>query len=50
MNENLIAIAIVVASVLLGYIGLDDGSLTKMVVSAFLGFLTGKRVEKAKGA
>jgi hypothetical protein len=48
VNENLIAIAIVLASLLAGYLGLDDGDLIKMVVSAFLGFLTGKRVESSK--
>lgn len=48
MNENLIAISIVLASISLAMLGLDDGSLTKMVVSAFLGYLTAKRLERKK--
>ncbi len=50
MNENLIAVSLIVASVVLAWLGFDDGSLAKMVVTAFLGFLIGKRVEiKKKG-
>jgi len=48
VNENLIAITVVAASLLAGYLGLDDGDLVKMVVSAFLGYLTGKRLESRK--
>ena len=45
LNENVIAIAIVVLAISLAYFGLDDGSFIKSVVSAYLGFLTAKRIE-----
>jgi len=48
MNENLIAIAILMASVGLVMLGVDDGSLCKMIVGTYLGFLVGKRVEIKK--
>ena len=46
MNENVIAISIVVLAGILAFSGLDDGSYIKSVVSAYLGFLTAKRLEK----
>jgi len=48
LNENLIAVSLLVASVGLAWLGFDDGSLCKMVVTAFLGFIIGKRVEFKK--
>ena len=43
VNENLIAVLIVLMAIGLASLGLDDGSLVKTVVSAYLGFLVGKR-------
>ena len=43
MNENLVALSIVVMAVFLTGVGLDNGDLIKSVVSAFLGYLIGKR-------
>ena len=45
MNENLLAISIVVMAVVLTACGLDYGSFIKSVVSAYLGFMTAKRLE-----
>ena len=45
MNENVIAISIVAMAIVLAYLGLDDGSFIKSVVSAYLGFLMAKRLE-----
>ena len=46
MNENVMAISIVVMAVFLTACGLDNGDLIKSVVSAFLGYLLGKRRTK----
>ena len=43
MNENLIGISIVVMAIFLTACGLDNGDLIKLVVSAFLGYILGKR-------
>ena len=43
MNENLIAITIAALAVSLAWLGLDDGAIIKSVISAYLGFLLGKR-------
>lgn len=50
MNENLLAISIVVMAIVLTLLGLDDGSFIKSVVSAYLGFLTAKRLEANRKA
>lgn len=49
INENLIAALSVLGAIGLAALGLDDGTLVRMVVTAFLGFLVGKRVERLKG-
>ena len=49
MNENLIAALSVLGAIGLAALGLDDGSLVRMVVTAFLGFLLGKKVQESKG-
>ncbi len=46
MNENVIAISIVVLACFVTVLGLDDGSLIKSVIAAYLGYLTGKRTKK----
>lgn len=43
MNENIIAVSILGTALMLAWLGLDDGGLAKMVVTAFLGWLVGKR-------
>lgn len=43
LNENIIAVGILVIPLVLAFLGLDDGDLAKMVVTAFLGWLVGKR-------
>jgi len=48
VDENLIAIAILVASLGLVGLGVDDGDLCKMICTSYLGFLIGKRVEIKK--
>lgn len=48
MNENLLAIAIVLMAVILTVLGLDDGDLIKSVVSAYLGFLAARRYDSIK--
>lgn len=48
MNENLIAVAVLLASFGASYLNIDDGSLLKMVVSAYLGLLVGKRLPAKK--
>lgn len=48
MNENLIATLVVLMAISLTAYGLDDGSLVKMVVTAYLGFLFGKKYEQQK--
>ena len=44
MNENLFAVGTLVVAFLLAYFGLDDASLAKMVVTAYVGYLLGKRM------
>ena len=46
MNENVLAMSIVVLACFLTGFGLDDGSLIKSVICAYLGFLAGKRVRR----
>lgn len=43
MNENLIAVTVAFMAVGAAYFRWDDGSLIRMVVTAYLGFLLGKR-------
>lgn len=43
LNENLVATLITILAIALTYFGLDDGSLIKSVVGAYLGYLIGKR-------
>lgn len=48
MNENLLATLIVLLAVGASALGLDDGSLIRMVISAYLGFLTAKGIDKVR--
>ena len=43
MNENIVAVAIVVMAIFLTACGLDNGDLIKSIVCAFLGYILGKR-------
>lgn len=43
LNENLLAVLIVILALALTALGLDNGDLVKSVVAAYLGFLIGKR-------
>lgn len=48
MNENLIATLVVLMAVALVAFGYDDGSYLRMIISAYLGFLFGKKYEETK--
>jgi hypothetical protein len=43
LNENVLALSICIMAISLAYIGLDDGNTVKTVISAYLGYLLGKR-------
>ena len=47
-NENFIAFLLVLAAFLASYLHLADTHLLDMIVTAYLGFLTGRRVSYRK--
>lgn len=46
MNENLIAVTVAFMAVGAAYFRWDDGSLIRMVVTAYLGFLLGSDIPR----
>jgi len=46
--ENVVAISITLMAIIVTILGLDDGSLIKTVIGAYLGFLAGKRLKNGK--
>ena len=49
LNENLVATLITLLAVAMLAFGLDDGSLVKMIVAAWLGWLGKSKYDQNKG-